>query len=230
VGREFTRSGPDKDPWTVLGVIKDLRHGGPLSSRALEPAVYFPLHVNEYDLNTAMMVVIRPHATRPDFADRLRRLASGLGPRVLVERIRTSEEMFGNAVLTPRRRTVLLSLLGGLGLALALVGVFGMTAYSVTRRTAEIGVRMAFGARPDQVVKTILRDAALPVTIGTAIGVGGSLLVTGVIKSFLFATETNDPMTLTAVALGLAICGCIAALVPAVRAAKVDPVASLRTE
>ncbi|HEY7476376.1 MAG TPA: ABC transporter permease [Vicinamibacterales bacterium] len=230
VGREFTRLGPDKEPWTVVGVIQDLRHGGPLGFRQLEPAVFFPLKVTEYDLSTAMMVVMRPAAARPDLADKLRRLALGLGPRVLVERIRTSDEMFGNAVLTPRRRTVLLSLLGGLGLALALVGVFGMTAYSVTRRTAEIGVRMAFGARPDQVVKAILRDSALPIMIGTAVGVGGSLLAAGVIKSFLFATEPNDPMTLATVALALAICGGLAALVPAVRAAKVDPIASLRAE
>jgi putative ABC transport system permease protein len=230
VGREFTRLGPDKDPWTVLGVIQDLRHGGPLGSRALEPAVFFPLKVTEYDLNTAMMVVLRPEVPRPDLADQLRRLASGLGPRVLVERIRSSEEMFGNVVLTPRRRTVLLSLLGALGLSLALVGVFGMTAYSVTRRTAEIGVRMAFGARPDQVVKAILRDAAVPIAVGTAVGVGGSLLAAGVIESFLFATEPNDPMTLATVALALSTCAVLAALVPAVRAAKVDPVASLRAE
>ena len=138
--------------------------------------------------------------------------------------------MFGTHVATPRRRTVLLGLLGGLGLALALVGVFGMTAYSGTRRTGEIGVRMAFGARPGQVVRTILRDAALPIAIGTALGVGGAMLATGVIRSFLFATEPNDPVTLAAVAVTLAASGCLAALVPAVRAAKVDPVSSLRVE
>jgi predicted permease len=229
VGREFTRLGPDKEPWTVIGVIQDLRHQGPLNERQ-EPQIFFPLTVTEYDLNTSMMVVVRPAGDAAGLADRLRRLTSGLGPRVLVERIRTSEEMFGTAVLTPRRRTVLLGLLGGLGLLLALVGVFGMTAYSVTRRTAEIGVRMAFGAQPGQVVRTILRDAVLPIVIGTALGVGGALLATGVIRSFLFATEPNDAMTLVVVALALAISGCLAALVPAARAAKVDPVASLRAE
>ena len=230
VGRQFTGPGRDSQPFTVLGVIQDLRHGGPLGFRQQEPQVFFPLTVSEYDLNTAMMVVVRPGDGVGGLADRLRRVASGLGQRVLVERIRTSEEMFGAAVLTPRRRTVLLGLLGGLGLALALVGVFGMTAYSVTRRTGEIGVRMAFGARPGQVVRTILRDAALPIAIGTALGVGGAMLATGVIQSFLFATEPNDPVTLAAVAVTLAASGCLAALVPAVRAAKVDPVSSLRVE
>jgi ABC-type antimicrobial peptide transport system permease subunit len=149
---------------------------------------------------------------------------------VLVERIRTSEEMFGTTVLTPKRRTVLLGLLGGLGLTLALVGVFGMTAYSVARRTPEIGVRMAFGARPGQVVGTMVRDSAVPIAIGALVGVGGALLATGVIKSFLFGTAPNDPVTLATVAGLLAIVGCLAALVPAMRAAKVDPATSLRTE
>jgi ABC-type antimicrobial peptide transport system permease subunit len=211
-------------------VIQDLRHSGPLRERQ-EPQIFFPLTMTTYDVDTAMMVVVRPSGRASSgLGDQLRRLASGLGPRVLVERIRTSEEMYGAAVVTPRRRTVLLGLLGGLGLALALVGVFGMTAYSVTRRTAEIGVRMAFGARPDQVVRTILRDAALPIAIGIALGVGGALLATGVIRSFLFATEPNDSVTLAAVAFTLAASGCLAALVPAARAAKVDPVASLRAE
>jgi ABC-type antimicrobial peptide transport system permease subunit len=149
---------------------------------------------------------------------------------VLVERIRYGEELVGAAVGKPRRRAVLLGLVGGLGFALALVGVFGMTAYSVARRTSEIGVRMAFGARPGQVVMTMVRDAAWPIALGTIAGVGGAMLASQLIQSFLFATERNDPATLATVAAGLAIVGCLSALVPALRAAKVDPVASLRAE
>ena len=125
---------------------------------------------------------------------------------------------------------MLLGLLGGLGLVLALVGVFGMTAYAVTRRTAEIGVRMAFGARPGQVVRTMVRDAAVPIAIGTVLGVGGASAATRVIESFLFETAPTDPVTLGAVAVTLAVVGCRAALVPALRAAKVDPASSLRAE
>jgi putative ABC transport system permease protein len=125
---------------------------------------------------------------------------------------------------------VLLGLLGSLGLILALVGVFGMTAYAVARRTAEIGVRMAFGARPGQVVRTMTRDSAVPVAIGAIAGVGGALLATRLIESFLFETSPRDPLTLAAVAVTLAVTGCLAALVPAFRAARVDPALSLRAE
>ncbi len=125
---------------------------------------------------------------------------------------------------------MLLGLLGGLGLTLALVGVFGMTAYAVTRRTGEIGVRMAFGARPGQVVTTMVRDAALPIVVGTVLGVGVAMLSTRVIESFLFQTAPTDPATLAVVAIALAVTGCLAALIPALRAAKVDPASCLRAD
>jgi putative ABC transport system permease protein len=230
VGREFTFALREAQSWTVLGVIADLRHGGPLDTRNQgRPQVYFPYEPTE-SRNRAMMIVVRPSAEVPGLADQLRRVAHSIGPRVLVERIRTGNDWFGDRVITPRRRTVLLGLLGGLGLALSLVGVFGMTAYAVSRRTAEIGVRLAFGARPGQVVRTMVRDSAVPIAAGTAIGVGGAALATRGIESFLFDTAPTDPLTLAVVAVTLAAAGCLAALVPALRAAKVDPVSSLRAE
>lgn len=105
-----------------------------------------------------------------------------------------------------------------------------MTAYSVARRTAEIGVRMAFGARPGQVVATMVRDAAWPVGLGTIVGVTGAVFATTVIESFLFETSPTDPSTLAGVAVVLVVTGCLAATVPALRAARVDPATSLRTE
>lgn len=231
VGREFTRAGPESQPWTVLGVIADLRHGGPLDTRNQnQPQVFFPFEPTENDLNQAMMVVVRPSDELPGLADELRRVAQSIGPRVLVERIRSADDWFDDRVITPKRRTVLLALLGGLGLVLAVVGVLGMTAYAVARRTAEIGVRMAFGARPSQVVQMIVRDSAVPIGVGTVLGVGGALAATRVIESFLFETAPTDPATLAAVAVILATAACAAAFVPALRATKVDPASSLRVE
>jgi ABC-type antimicrobial peptide transport system permease subunit len=231
IGRTIVRGGTT-EPWTVIGVVGDLRHGGPL--RMLDRDAdfmhaFFPLAPSEDD-NQAMTIVLRTEGNLPGLGDQLRRTAAAIGPRVLVEGIRSADDLFGERVITPRRRTVLLGLLGALGLALALVGVFGMTGYAVTRRTPEIGVRMAFGARPDQVVRTIVRDSALPIALGVAVGVGGALLATRTIESFLFQTAPTDPVTLALVAVVLALTGCVAALVPAMRAAKVDPATSLRSE
>lgn len=230
VGRQFS-GGARTGPWTVLGVITDLRHGGPLDRRGANfPQVFLPLEPARFSLDQAMIVVLRPSRRIPALAEELRRTAQSLGPRVLIERIRPADDWFGERVITPRRRTVLLGLLGGLGLLLALVGVFGMTAYAVSRRTTEIGVRMAFGAQPTQVVLTILRDSAVPVVIGVALGLGGAAAVTRVIQSFLFETTPTDAVTFIAVALTLAAAGCLAALMPAMRAARVDPAATLRAE
>ena len=230
VGRELTRRGNDQ-LLTVAGVIRDLRHGGPLDERSVGQAqVFFPLEVTKFDLTTRMMVVARPSANAASTGTELADAARAIGPRVLIERIRDANEYFIDRVVTPRRRMILLALLGGLGLVLALVGVFGMTAYAVSRRTAEIGVRMAFGARPDQVVRTMLRDSAIPIVIGTVLGVVGAAMSARVIQSFLFDTAPTDGVTLVTVALTLAVSGCVAALLPAMRAARVDPALTLRAE
>jgi predicted permease len=230
VGKTIVRAGADATPWTVVGVIDDLRHGGPLETMMRQPQVFFPLQPTDFSLNQAMTIVMRTSAGHAALAEQLRDVARSLGPRVMVERIRSADDWFDERVITPRRRTVLLSLLGGLGLTLALVGVFAMTGYAVTRRTAEIGVRMAFGARPWQVVRTMLRDAVVPTVAGTVAGVVLSLAATRVIASFLFEIAATDPVTLAAVAITLTATGTMAALVPALRAATVDPASTLRAE
>jgi ABC-type antimicrobial peptide transport system permease subunit len=162
--------------------------------------------------------------------EHLRRAASGTGTEEFVERIRNGSDWIDDSVVTQRHRTLLFGLLGGLGMLLTLVGVFGTTAYAVARRTQEIGVRMAFGARPGQVVRAIVVDAAWPVVAGTAIGLGGAMLTTKVIAKFLFRTTPTDPVTFAAVVVVLASAGALAAWLPARRAARVNPVTALRTE
>jgi predicted permease len=226
-GRRFTVGRQD---FEVLAVVADMRHHGPL--RSVGPEVFLPFTASDHHFHNAlgMTVVVRPRGRVPDLAERLRRAAQDAAPRVLVERIRSGRDWYGDTVSVPRSRTVLLGLLGGLGLALALVGVFGMTAYAVARRAIEIGVRMAFGARPGQVVAQMVRDTAIPIALGTIAGIAGALAATRVIASFLFQTEPDHPLTLAAVALTLGVAGCLAAWLPARRAASVDPVAALRTE
>jgi predicted permease len=233
VGRQLARAGgSDRDPWTVVGVIGDLRHGGPLADRETQDVVqvFFPLEPDESDLNQAMNVVVRASSSMRGLSDLLRREALTVGPPALVERTLTGSERFQNSVTTPRRRMMLLTLLGGLGVTLALVGIFGMTGYTVARRTAEVGVRLAFGAGSGQVVGMMVRDAAVPILVGTSLGLGCATLATRVISSFLFETAPTDPLTFGLVGLTLTVAGCLAALVPAYRAASVDPVATLRAE
>jgi predicted permease len=227
LGRTFT-GGRSAKVWQVGAVVGDVRHGGPLWPP--DPEVYLPFEATG-DANAqalALTIVVRPGRATASLPDELRRTAQSLGPRVLIEDLRPGGDWLARNVVTPKRRTVLLGLLGGLGLILALVAVFGMTAYAVTRRTREIGVRIALGARAGQVVGTMVRDSALPIVIGTVAGLGGAAAATRVIASFLFQMSPTDPATFAIVAVTLLVTGCLAAWVPARRAARVDPVTALR--
>jgi len=222
VGRQLTAR---RRTYTIIGVVADVRSPfGRASDHLFLP--FDPDQQGRFDRWLTM--VVRPRRFSAGLADRLRDVAQQAGPGVLVERIRTGGEWLGDRVTTPRQRTVLLGLLGGLGLVLATVGVFGMTAYAVSRRTQEIGVRMAFGAQPRAMVLHVLRDAVIPIVAGTAIGLGGAALATRLIASFLFQTDPTDPATFAAAALALVTAGSLAALGPARRAAHVDPVIALR--
>lgn len=235
VGRPITVN--DKDHSEVIGVVPDIRYNGPIEhagfggSDMSAPLELFQLYRPEADQRPmALIVVVRPTSSATNVGDALRQAARQANPNVLIERLRPGEEWLDRWIRTPRQITVLLTLLGALGLVLTLVGVFGMTAYTVARRTQEIGVRMAFGAQPGHVVRLMLNDAAVPVGIGLALGAGGAFLVTRVIASFLFQTTPRDPATFAAVIATLAATAIVAAWVPARRAARVDPLLALRAE
>jgi putative ABC transport system permease protein len=216
--------------WTVIGVVGNARLKSPLmEDRA--PHLYLLQRPDDRSVfGAGLTVLVRPARRIPQLAEQLRQAAHGVGPSVIVERIRSGRDWFGDQVATPRQRTTLLSLLGGLGLLLALVGIFGTTAYAVARRTQEVGIRMALGARIGQIVGAIVLDAAWPVGLGLAIGLAGALGVTRAIQSFLFETEPTDPLTLATALVALAATALAAAWIPARRAAHVDPVKALRAE
>jgi putative ABC transport system permease protein len=212
-------------PRRIIGVVANVRHSGPQS--APKPEVYL---LYGQTAPQPLRIVLRPRAAAALSGERLRQMAQAVGPKVLVGRIRSGTADLSETVVTPRRRTLLLSLLGGLGMLLALVGIFSMTAYAVGRRTQEIGIRIAFGAGPADVVLTMVRDAVWPAFLGLSAGMAGAFYATRVIASFLFKTTSHDPATFAAVAVLMAVAALVAAWVPARRAARVDPVIALRAE
>ena len=214
-----------KIEYDVIGVVGDVRHGGPLQS--VRPELFLAYGG---DFVRPLKVVARPRGDRAAAIDQLRAGVADVGIRAVIQGIRGGEELLGERVVTPRRRTVLLGLLGGLGWLLTLVGIFGVTAYSVARRTQEIGVRVAFGATPGVVVRAMVRDVLLPLALGVGVGLAAAAASTRVIASFLFETTPVDKPTFAAVALCLTIAALVAAWIPARRAATVDPVQALRAE
>lgn len=228
VGQQFMLG---KKTWSVVGVVGDARNKSPLIRDRERPDLYLVHQGDEWSrFGAGLTVVVLPAVRVPRLAEQLRDAARAVGPSVIVERIRSGRDWFGDQVATPRQRTALLSLLGGLALLLTLVGIFGTTAYAVARRTQEVGIRMALGARVGQMVGAVVLDAAWPVALGLAIGLAAAFAVTRVIGSFLFETEPNDPLTFSLVVVALAAAALCAAWIPARRAAHVDPVKALRAE
>jgi putative ABC transport system permease protein len=230
IGRDLTFR---NQPLTVSGVVADfyqVLHGGPTSKP--EPEVFLPFDPTRAGSRLAlgMTIVVRPRPGAINLIDTLRRTTESIGPRAIVEDARPGSEWLDDLVAVPRHRTALLTLLGAFGLTLTLVGVFSTTAYAVARRTREIGVRMALGAQPIDVVSRMVREAGSPLILGLAAGLGVAYYATRVVESFLFQTTPHDPATFAAVAVLMGTAALVAAWIPARRAALVDPVTTLRTE
>ena len=157
----------------------------------------------------------------------LRAVVAAIDPDVPLFNVRTMEERMAESVAGARFNTLLLSLLGAIGLALSAIGIYGVIAYFVTQRTPEIGVRMALGATRADVIRLVLRQAAVPIALGLAAGLVASFAATRALAAQLVGVERGDPVTLAAVVGALAITALAAAFVPARRAAGVDPTQAL---
>jgi predicted permease len=226
--------GPDgkgPDYKTVVGVAADVR------SRGLgePPAPEFYLPVDQVPdvgwnwIQRTMYIVVRTSGDPQMLANPLRTMLKDVAPGVPLFQIRTMEQRLGESLATSRFNTLLLTLLGAVGLVLSAVGIYGVVAYFVTRRTQEIGVRMALGATRGNVIALVFRQLAWPVGLGIAAGVAVSALVTRVLTTQLFGVTPSDPLTFAVVVVTLAVVAFAASLVPAIRAASVDPTKALHT-
>jgi predicted permease len=219
--------GPDeKDAakWsTVVGVVADVRYTG------LEEEPQPQMYNATYDLNNAYIAV---RATLPPATviSQVRSTLKSIDPNLAAIDIQTMGDLVSIASARRRFQTSLLTTFAAIALLLALVGLYGLMAFSVNRRTRELGIRMALGAERRDVVLLIVRNAAALVLTGLAAGLTCTWLGTRALRSFLFGVSEHDPLTVVSISLLLIICGLVAALVPARRAASIDPMQALRTE
>jgi len=214
-----------KNPAEIVGVVADARqkelHTPP------EPTIFVNnLQAPMYFAHLAVRTSGDPGRMARAVEDAIHRV----DPDQPVTQVQTMDQVFSNSVAQPRLQLVLLLLFGGLAGLLAAVGIYGVVAYSVARRTREIGIRVALGAQRTDVARMVLREGAVLAAAGISIGLAGALALTRVLRTLLFETTPNDPATLTCVAVAVLFLVLFATLIPAHRATRVNPMTALRYE
>jgi predicted permease len=210
---------------TVVGVVGDTRDQGLDTDPT--PTMFAPMAQEEF-FSGALVIRTRdnPNLVRASVLRTIR----DLYPQQLIENVATLEEV-RDATVAPRRLNALfIASFGALAMIIAMVGIAGVLAFSVSARTQEIGIRMSLGADASRVLRMVLGEGGVLLVIGLVAGVAGALLTSRLLQGLLFGVAPNDPLTLGAVALLIAAVGVAACLLPAMRASKVDPAIALRSE
>ena len=210
----------------IVGIVGDIRQDGPASPE--RPEIYMPFEQHP-NASTNLMLVVRTASDPLALADTLRRKVRALDSGVPVK-FTTLEASLAENVAGPRFRTVLLGIFAGLAVLLAMAGVYGVMAYAVGQRTGEIGLRMALGANPKDVLGLVLGQGLKLAGIGLAIGLVAAVVASKLLAKVLFSVKPTDPATYAAVAVLLGAVAMLACYLPARRATKVDPLVALRQE
>jgi predicted permease len=213
-------------PYEIVGVVADGKHGTPRDRRGIE---YVPYR-QSVGLMRTMCVEVRTAGAPAGMADRVRQELRDIDPNLPVLRIDTFEEQLDDVLAQERLITTLAAGFGGLATLLACLGLYGVMSYMVVRRTNEIGIRMALGARHGDVLNMVLKESLTLVLAGIAIGVPIALAVTRLIANRLFGVGAGDPVVIGSVVLLMTAVATLAGFLPARRAARVDPLVALRHE
>jgi predicted permease len=208
---------------TVVGVVADVRH------MSLEEEPQPQMYSTSYDFGDES-VAVRSTLPAATVENEIRATLKGLDPSIAATDIHTMGDLVSTATARRRFQTSLLTVFAGIALIMALVGLSGLMRFSVNRRTREVGIRMALGAKRRDVLLLILRHASVLVIWGLGLGLACTWIATRLLKSFLFGVDQHDPFTVAMVSVLLTVCGLMAAFVPAQRAASIDPIQALRTE
>jgi putative ABC transport system permease protein len=233
IGGRFRIGGRSDRPWvTVVGIVKDVRHNGVtdiVKEKFYIPHTQWHRSLGNANLIRGMTLVVRTQGSPAALTSQVKGAIRQLDSSLPVADVRTMEEVVGGAMSTPRFTSVLLSIFAALALTLSAVGIYGVLSYVVSRRTREIGIRVAIGAGRGQVLKMVLGSGISLALAGIAAGLVLAFAVTRLLRGLLHGVTPADPLTFMAVAIVLTGVAALASVVPAWRASRVDPVIALKS-
>jgi predicted permease len=226
IGKHFGFSRDVGTPYEIVGVVKDLKFGTP---REQKIEYFFPYR-QQISFLRNMCVMVRSAGNPALIAARVRQELRDLDPNLPVHKIDTIEEQLNDVLVQERLMATLAGFFGAVGALLAGLGLYGVISYTVTRRTNEIGIRLALGATPANVRRLVLKEGLVLVLVGLAMGWPATLAATRLISTRLYRISASDPLTMVGAILLLIAVASLAAFLPARRASKVDPMVALRCE
>ena len=210
----------------IIGVVKDFKYTNLRDE--IPPQAFLPYLGNRF--LGQMTVYVRTTADPNQLMSAIRGKLAEIDSNIPIYAMHTTEVQIDNSLSSERMIASLSAVFGFLATLLAVIGLYGVMAYTVAQRTREVGIRMALGAARGNVIWMVMREVLVLVAIGVVIGVGGALALTRVVQSQLFGLTPHDPLTLTLATIALALVACAAGYIPAWRASRLDPVAALRYE
>lgn len=216
---------PESPHFTVVGIVEDVRHYG--LEQPMRPGVYLPLRRNP---QSAMAIALRTSGDPSALIGSARAVLRELDPTLPMYRVQTMEQALRASTAVRATYSWMLAVFAIMGVALALGGTYGVSSYLVTQRTRELGIRMALGARRADIMRAVLRGSLATVAVGIAAGVAGALGVAQLLSNLLFGVPPHDGLILSTAVIVLLGTALAANLLPARRAARVDPTLSLRAE
>ena len=233
IGQTITVDFFNDQPRQIVGIVPDVRPS--IRNRDPEPRMYVPYAqlpllqagVTAFGLETVTFVV-RSGARVEDWLPQVQAAAVEIDPAHAVTSVQRVEDFAAQQTQGFRQYVILLGVFGAIALIMAVVGVYGVMSHSVTQRTSEIGIRVAFGATARNILAIVLSQGLMVIGLGLVVGVAASLVATRIISSYLYGITATDPATFTVVVLTLFVVACVACYVPARRALKVDPVVAMQ--
>jgi len=225
LGRRLVFGFTDSVPREIVGVVGDVKRDG--LAVVSRPEMYVPFVQDPW---WAAYLAVRTSGDPALLAPAVRAHVRALDPTLPIDDAQPMTRTVRDSAAQPRFRTTLLALFGSAALLLAALGIYGVVSYGVGRRTRELGIRVALGAQPGDVLRMVLTEGLVLAAAGLAAGLAGALVLTRYLASLLFEVGRLDPATYAAVAVTLLFASLLAGFIPARRAMRVDPVTALRQE